>query len=371
MKKMIWVIVLAAVLVLSGVSAYAIQGIDESKSTRILANDGYATLTTDKVGGSVTTTKDILLGNSSSANNGIHVTDTYAVFSMDAAFVKGIAEKATSSVITFAISYNGDKSQVTFTVSDGNLQIFSETGRCVGELPYTPAEGVDGNNVTMVNADNAPVGISGYYPDASLMRWQLSSNGAYTVKVNDVSFNDVSADHWANIYVEYLASKGVINGMGDGSFSPEGPLTRAQFVTLLAMMSMDDISGGIDRFSDVTKNEWYYDEVSWAAGAGITNGVGNGLFAPENKITRQEVARMVLNFYNYMGIAATPIRSEVSFTDSNTIASWAANEVEICQSIGIISGFPDGTFRPEANTTRAEAATMCSRMVSHALILPQ
>ena len=133
----------------------------------------------------------------------------------------------------------------------------------------------------------------------------------------------------------------------------------------------DDISGGTDQFTDVKKEHWYYEEVSWAAKAGVTNGVGGGLFAPENKITREEVASMVLNFFNYMGVAPTPIRTATTFTDSADMADWSAQKVPVCQEVGVISGFPDGTFRPKANATRAEAATMCSRMVSYFLVMPQ
>ncbi|MBQ1252383.1 MAG: S-layer homology domain-containing protein [Firmicutes bacterium] len=370
MKKMIFVFVLVAVLMLGGFSAYAIQGLDEDESTRILANDGYATLTTDKVGGTVTTTKDILLNDVNAAKNGLHVTDTYSVFSMDAAFVKSLAEQVSGETVTFSVSYDSTKTKVTFAIIDGGAEVFAKDGRCVGELPYTLGEG-DPINVAVLDGKNAPVGISGYFPDANLVRWQLSGCGTYSVAVRDTSFSDVPDSHWANIYVEYLASKGVINGMGNGTFAPEAPLTRAQFVTLLAMMSGDDISGGTDQFTDVKKEHWYYEEVSWAAKAGVTNGVGGGLFAPENKITREEVASMVLNFFNYMGVAPTPIRTATTFTDSADMADWSAQKVPVCQEVGVISGFPDGTFRPKANATRAEAATMCSRMVSYFLVMPQ
>ena len=371
MKKAIIAGIIAVLLVFGGVSAYAIQGLDESPGTRILAQDGYATLTTDKVGGSVTTTKSILLNNSSVSQFGVHITDTYSVFTMDNEFVKSLVSKVTGNNVTFRFDYNGDKTAVTFEILDGKRSIFGSEGRCVGEIPYTAADGVNPNHVMLTNPDGRSVGLCGYYPDASMIRWQLSGGGKYTVKVNAVAFDDVPINYWGKAYIEYLASKGVINGMGNGNFEPDGSLTRAQFVTLLAMMSNDPLGGNVESFTDVDPSDWYYNAVAWAASAGVTSGYDDGTFRPEYKITREQVARMVLNFYDYMNVDAVPVRSADAFTDADTISSWAANEVSICQQLGIINGFPEGTFRPQGTATRAEAATMCSRMVAHILILPQ
>ena len=371
MKKAIIAVIVIAVMVLGGFSAYAIQGLDEDDSVRILANDGYSTLTTNTVGGTISTTTDVLKGVVDGSSPGVHVTDTYSVFSLDKAFLKSLTENATGSMITFQFDYNSDKSAVAFLIKDeSGKEIFGKSGRCVGELPFTgTADGV--SNLTMTDAKQNVVSFSAYYPDANLVRWQLKSGGTYAVTAKSVSFNDTK-DHWGSTYIDFLSSRGVASGMGNGSFSPDSNLTRAQFVTFLAKLSMEDVSGYAEnKFTDVKSGSWYYPYVSWAVAAGITDGVGNNLFAPEMKITREQVTRMTMQFFNYMGIEPKDIRSRTDFTDSAKISDWARDSVGICQAAGVINGFPDGTFQPQANATRAEAATMCSRIVSYGLIMPQ
>ena len=371
MKKAIIALIVIAVMVLGGFSAYAIQGLDEDDSVRILANDGYSTLTTNTVGGTITTTKDVLTGVADGSAPGVHVTDTYSVFSLDKAFLKSLTENASGSTITFQFSYNSNKSAVTFLIKDeSGKEVFGKSGRCVGELPYTgSADGA--SNLTMVDAAQNAVSFCAYYPDANLIRWQLKNGGTYTVASKTVAFTDTK-NHWGSTYIDFLSSRGVASGMGNGSFSPDSNLTRAQFVTFLAKLSMEDVSGYAEnKFTDVKSGSWYYPYVSWAVAAGITDGVGNNLFAPEMKITREQVTRMTMQFFTYMGIDQKDIRSRTDFTDSAKISSWAKNSVGICQAAGVINGFPDGSFQPQANATRAEAATMCSRIVSYGLIMPQ
>lgn len=371
MKKAIVAVIVIALIVLGGFSAYAIQGLDEDDSVRILANDGYSTLTANTVGGTIITTKDVLKGVVDGSSPGIHVTDTYSVFSLDDAFLKSLLENASGSAITFHFSYNGDKSAVTFQITDeSNKEIFGKSGRCLGELPY--AGSADGaSNLTMLDSGQKPIGFSAYYPDANLIRWQLKTGGTFTVASKAVSFADTK-QHWGGPYIHFLASRGVAAGMGDGNFSPDSNLTRAQFVTFLAKLSMEDVSKySENKFTDVKSGSWYYPYVSWAVAAGVTDGVGNNQFAPELKITREQVTRMTMQFLLYMGVEQKDIRTRAEFPDAGKINSWAKDSVGICQAIGVINGFPDGTFQPQANATRAEAATMCSRIVTYGLIMPQ
>ena len=371
MKKTIIAVVVIAVMVLGGFSAYAIQGLDEDDSVRILANDGYSTLTTNTVGGTISTTKETLMSVVDGSAPGVHVTDTYSVFSLDDAFLKSLMERTSGSTFTFSFGYNGDKSAVTFQIKDeSGADVFGKSGRCLGELPYTgSAEGA--STLTMTDPSRNTVGFCAYYPDANLMRWQLKSGGTYTVAAKSVSFSDTK-NHWSSVYVDFLASRGIASGMGSGTFSPDSNLTRAQFVTFLAKISMTDVSGyKTDKFTDVKSGSWYYSYVAWALDAGITDGVGNNQFAPEMKITREEVTRMTMQLFTYMGIEQKDIRSRADFSDVDKISGWAKDSVGICQAVGVISGFPDGSFQPKANATRAEAATMCSRIVSYGLIMPQ
>ena len=369
MKKTIIAVIAVVAVLACGVTAYAIQGLDETKSTRIPANDGYATITTDTVGGTIETTADVLRSVVNEGKPGIHVTDTYSVFSMDKTFVSSLLDHLSGNSVSFHFGYNSAKTDVTFSIRDGNgNDIFAPKGRCVGEFPYS---GSAAETLAVMSPQGKAVPIGAYYPDGSVVRWQLNGCGTYTLKNNDATFNDISK-HWGATYITFLASRGVASGMGDGSFSPNQPLTRAQFITFLAYMSMEDVTKySSDAFSDVTSGKWYYHYVSWAYTNGITKGTSATQFSPEARVTREQMARLTVTFFEYMGIDAKAICSAQSFTDSNTISSWAQDGVAKCQTMGIVSGYEDASFKPQGNATRAEAATICSRIISYALIMPQ
>ncbi|MGI5873880.1 MAG: S-layer homology domain-containing protein [Bacillota bacterium] len=372
MKKSILAAIIVAVAVICGVSAYAIQGLDETKSTRILANDGYATLTAESVGGTVSTTSSALLAAAGSSYPGVHVTDTYSVFTLDAAFINSLLASTNSDVISFQFKYNLAKTAVTFTIRDGDGNaIFAPKGRCVGELPYQAESSANDNHVYVLNPSSDPVAMSSYYPDAGYVHFQLKTNGTYTVSTKNASFSDTT-NHWGRNYIEFLASRGVANGVGNGLFSPNGTVTRAQYVMFLANISMDDVSSyNSNRFSDVSSGAWYYHAVSWAVQNKITSGVSTVLFAPNQNVTREQMTELTKNFFNYMGIEMKPIRSAANFSDESKISAWAKDSVGRCQTMAIISGYPNGTFGPQGNATRAEAATICSRVIAYSMLLPQ
>jgi len=247
--------------------------------------------------------------------------------------------------------------------------VFGKSGRCVGELPYHA--GSSSPSAVAMNDGSEPVGFSAYFPDANLIHWQLAKGGTYTVTVKEKSFTD-SKDHWGSEYIHFLASRGVANGVGDNSFRPDTSLTRAQYVTFLAGLAMEDAAQySNDEFSDVKKGEWYYPYIAWAASNGVVSGMGDGTFQPNNKITREQLAQMTISFFRYMGMETKGIRTQADFSDAASISGWAQSAVGLCQGVGVINGFPNGTFAPQNNATRAEAATMCSRIVSYGLVMPQ
>lgn len=370
MKKTFLAVAVIAVLLLCGVSAYAIQGLDESESTVILANDGYATLTSSAVGGTITTPVSALQPIANGTKPGVHITDTRAVFSMDSAFVKSLLGNVSGSQLTFQFGYNSSKTAVTFLIKDGSKTVFGSNGRCVGEIPYSSTSAT-AMNCFVLDSMGDPVVESAFYPDAKLVRWQLKECGTYIVNEKNVTFKDVSS-HWGRTYVDFLASRGGASGTSATTFSPNGTLTRAEFVMFLAYLSMDDISKcESSNFTDVPKSAWYYHAVSWAVKNNITQGVTAKTFSPNAKITREQMARMTVLLLDHMGVQKKPICTTVNFKDAAAISSWAKDTVAVCQQLGIISGYPNGNFGPRDNAARAEAATVCSRIVSYALILPQ
>lgn len=373
MKKTIFIIITVAVLVLSGISVYAIQGLDEDQSTRILADDGYATLTINTVGGTSETTLDVLQSVvDNTSYKGLHVTDTYSVFSLDKTFLQEIISSAQGTVISFHFGYNSAKTEVTFDIRDSNNNaLFSDEGRCVGEIPYTAGDNDSVKNIVLKDPAGNYVALSAYYPDAQMIHWQLTDVGTYVITTNTVNFTDTSS-HWGLTYIAFLSSHGVANGMGEGLFVPNDPLTRAQFVAFLARVANADVSAsGTDQFTDVTSASWYYNYVGWAYAAGITSGVSPTEFAPEAKINREQMTVFATRLLTYLDIEQVTVCEPATFTDAGSISSWATDSVTATQSMGIINGRAEGNFDPHGNATRAESATVCAKIISYMLIMPQ
>ncbi len=170
-------------------------------------------------------------------------------------------------------------------------------------------------------------------------------------------FKDISS-HWAKSYITELVNAGIIKGMTATEFQPDGNLTRAQFLTLLSKISgNDDVSvAPAASFGDVAKGSWYYDCVNWGVANGIVKGMGDGSFAPDANVSREQMCVMLNNYYTYKGIQWENAEAELSFSDKKLVSDWALASVKKVVSEGIMSGRTDGSFDPLGKATRAEAA---------------
>jgi len=167
------------------------------------------------------------------------------------------------------------------------------------------------------------------------------------------SFGDINSDHWAYQHINSLASDGIVNGRDNGNFDPDSTITRAEFFTMI-----NNTFGFTDEteihFSDVNPNAWYVSQVRRAIAAGYVRGFEDATLRPNNNITRAEVVVILNNILNL------PTAPNAGFIDSAEIPSWAESSVSAVAEAGIIRGFPDGTFRPTNNMTRAESAVVLS-----------
>jgi hypothetical protein len=177
------------------------------------------------------------------------------------------------------------------------------------------------------------------------------------VGVMSIDFDDTET-HWAREYIGKLAARGVLNGMGDNLFVPDGNLTRAQFLTMLSktLYNVDIKSTQEIPFTDVPENEWYYEYVKWGYENGIVNGISDTMFAPNDNITREQMTVMLCNFARYLDFEIPQSVTGVTFTDQELISEWAADYVNAIVGGGIMGGHPEGNFEPQGNATRAQAA---------------
>jgi len=184
----------------------------------------------------------------------------------------------------------------------------------------------------------------------------------YAVAFVKKSFNDIGNYAWARKEIEVMASKGIINGTSATTFTPSADITRADFIVLLVRSL--GLEAEVDgNFSDVKADAYYARQVGIARKLGITNGVGNNMFNPNEKIKRQDMMALIDRAMDVAGKNledGTPA-DLAGFADREIIASYAKDSVATLVRSGIIKG--DGTnINPLGNTTRAEAAVIMYRI---------
>lgn len=179
-------------------------------------------------------------------------------------------------------------------------------------------------------------------------------------------FTDVSRSDWYYQFVDYVTSKGYFNGVADKTFAPADNMTRAMFVTVLFRFHGAKGDSSQSAFTDVAPGEWYTDAINWAAANRIVDGVGNGKFAPNDPITRAQMCTMIeryLDLYRKAWKVTLPETGSVSvMVDESAIPAYALAAVKQCQRHGLVNGFEDGTFRPNDLSTRAQVAAVIYRM---------
>lgn len=181
-------------------------------------------------------------------------------------------------------------------------------------------------------------------------------------------FTDVAEDAWYHDYVYDLVYRGVVNGMTATTYEPEGKLTRAQFVKLLACSLADAETlktyEGKHPFKD-SEGHWAEAYIAWAKDKGIVEGVSATEFDPEAPITREQMATIFGRYALKQGIELSKSDNAAgSFPDADKISEYAREFVELMRIAGILNGYEDGTFRPQGNATRAEAAKLFSLFLS-------
>lgn len=179
-------------------------------------------------------------------------------------------------------------------------------------------------------------------------------------------FTDVPPKAWYYGAVDYVAEHGYFNGTDVGKFSPDKPMTRGMFVTVLARVDGVEGNDQANPFEDVPSGMWYSGAVAWAAERGIVLGVGDNRFAPERQVSRQEMAAFIARYLTYYmkehGVTFQATGTAPAFKDADKIADYAVEAVELCRTYGLVYGDEKGCFVPGSLATRAEAATVIQRL---------
>lgn len=182
----------------------------------------------------------------------------------------------------------------------------------------------------------------------------------YGILQRNVVFADMT-NHWAKAVIEELAVKGIVSGRSLTEYEPNGTITRAEFATILVQALQ--LEGDVKvTFNDVNSSDWYYKYVNVAALHGLVSGVGSGKFDPNANITRQDMAIMIMKAYEKM-IGTTVKSVPVGIKDLAEVSAYAKDRVLAARFNKLIGGYPDGSFMPLANATRAEAGQMVGNLL--------
>ncbi len=178
-------------------------------------------------------------------------------------------------------------------------------------------------------------------------------------------FTDVERGRWSYDYILNMYQLGIVNGCTDTTFEPEGNVTRAQFVKMIACLDGVDTSAYAKcRFTDVSDKSYAAPYIEWAADNGIVKGVSDTSFLPDDNITREQMAAIICRYADYAGIKLSEDAPAVTFADSAQISAYAAPSVAALQRAGIICGSQnaDGSYSycPTAYATREQACKVLS-----------
>lgn len=210
----------------------------------------------------------------------------------------------------------------------------------------------------------------------------VSKNASYTFMVEqDVTleakfsevvdyiepFKDVKETAWYAKAVEFVTSNGLFSGTAPDAFSPDAPMTRAMLVTVLYRHNGSPSASGSNPFTDVKSGAWYYDAVLWASTKGIVGGVGGGKFAPDDPVTREQLAVILYRYTVYRKISVSYQTPDWSrFGDKNKVSSWAITAMQWATANGLINGVSRGgelLLDPQSSATRAQVAQVLMNYV--------
>lgn len=305
------------------------------------------------------------------------------IIDMDLATVKEINRQAKADVTITVIKQDGSKLTGTAKTAIAARPVFDlqvnygsgkqvksfGTGSVTVSIPYTLGANEKAGNVQAVYVDeNGKVQwLTGSVYDSGEKVVSFNTNhfSIYGVgyKITNTAFTDIT-NHWARENIEFVVSRGLFSGTSATTFSPNKAMTRGMFVTALGRLAQADITSyNQSSFTDVAAGSYYLGYVEWASKNGIVNGVGDNKFAPDQAISREQMAVIMANYARAIGFNLPKAHAENTFADNVSINSYAESAVKQIQMAGIISGKDSNKFDPQGIATRAEVSAVLKRFV--------
>ncbi len=275
-----------------------------------------------------------------------------------------ITNQAPAGKISTPVQVNKKKVVLGFSLNQNGAL----PGKMTLEIPTSKEQAGKKLFFYAVNsADQAPVLVSELtvYENGNVaVPFASSTSAEYmltTQKILDFKDADV---HWAKADIYYLVGKDIIGGVNDSQFLPNNAITRGEFVKLIARAAGADVSAFTNSsFADVKQGDWYSPYVEWAKKNNIVLGVKPNAFAPNEKISREQMAVILVRLSDLLGYTLEDSAPPVHFKDEANISAYAREAVKKAQQAEIISGMPGNQFSPAKSATRGEAAKMLATLL--------
>lgn len=252
-----------------------------------------------------------------------------------------------------------DEGTYTYTVSASGY--ISETGRI-----EISAEDVENRALKTITVSLEKRSYSGGGGGSSVVKPKEEEEETTETELiptfSEETFSDVKADAWYYPSVKYVYENDLFKGTDNG-FQPNSAMTRAMLVTVLHRLAKPENEVSANTFSDIPKDAWYEESVKWASENGIVNGVTEKEFAPDNDITREQLATIIYRFakLNNYDVNEELDFDVLSYKDSGEISDYAFEAIKYVMKTGIMNGREEKIFAPKAKITRAEVATVIMR----------
>lgn len=268
----------------------------------------------------------------------------------------------------------GDRPVYDITITSGG-KIISDfgSGQATVVIPYTLREGENPEKIVVyyMNDNGQLTAIETSYNKETKMvtfktnhlsKYVIGYNNSKTLlseetsKMSNIEFKDVNSKAWYGEAIQYVSSKGIMNGINKDEFLPNSSSTRAMVCTMLWNMEERPSSLKSSKFKDVSTNSWYAQPVIWANEQKITGGLSENKFEPNANITREQFAQLLYNYAKQKGYDVNQTKDISNYSDKPS--AWAESGIKWAVANEIIGGKGNNKLEPKGNATRAELAKM-------------
>ena len=262
---------------------------------------------------------------------------------------------------------NNYKIDVSVEKNDKGIKfVFEKDGEKLEKIDKTIKVSFSNNNnsiknvAILVDENGKEILLKKSFMKDNKMIIPLNLSGTVKIVERNSDFVDVNLDNWFKNSVDFVVSRDLFVGTSENEFSPNTNMNRGMLATILYRLENEPLIVSKNIFEDVDINSYYNNAINWAAQNKYVAGLTSTTFAPEDSITREQLATILYRYNNSPSISENKLEK---FIDNNEVSDWAKDAINWAINENIISGRTDGTLDPKGYATRAEVATILMNMI--------